>query len=161
MKKELKALIIDCDNEIGRIKVIIDGEPFGLTTPYLTKYALIKACGTTERVFKSTIANYFNRSKLPQVQKFINKNVRESSCNPTYDRVVNMLAEYDEMWKQNFKVSIKNHSDYKKVIQSLDSLVSARNSFAHGGNPTITIGNIVTYFKDTIDFLYILDRTVK
>ena len=161
MKRELKSLIKNCEIEINKIKVQIAADPFSLMTPFLTKYALIKACGTTEAVYKSIIANYFDRSKLPQVHKYITENVRESSSNPKYGNIAQMLSKYDDIWSNNFRSQINSHPSGGRIISSLNSLASARNSFAHGGNPTITIRDIDTYFQDCKIMLNIIDNIIR
>jgi len=160
MKRELIDLINDCNVEIDKIKSIVDLSPLDATTQFLNKYTLIKACGTVELVFKSIIANFFDSSSIIQVHNFINRNVRESSANPKYDKICNMLKGYDSQWCIDFKDSVNRLSNSIKVKQSLESLVEQRNAFAHGKNTTITVANVKDYFTDAVIILNLLDEAV-
>lgn len=161
MKAELTNLLEDCGNEINKIKEIVESNPLNPINQYLNKYVVIKACGTVECVFKSIIANYFVTVNVTQVQNFINKSVRESSANPTFDKICSMLRIYDKNWCKNFKDSIKDRNDADKIKSSLNSLVDNRNSFAHGKNVTATAAQIKEYYGDSIIILKLLDEAVK
>lgn len=161
MKIELEDLVNDCIDEIEKIKAIVDAKPLDVTTQYLNKYTLIKACGTIEFVFKAIIANYFDGSSMIQVHSFINKNVRESSANPRYGKICDMLKTYDDQWLLDFKNSVNMLSHSNKVRQSLDSLVEHRNAFAHGKTTTITVASVKEYFADAVVILKLLDIAVK
>lgn len=161
MKIELANTLADCESELHSIKAIIDANPLDRTTKYLNKYSIIKACGTIEFVFKSIIANYFDSSPMSQVHCFINKNIRESSANPKYDKICGMLGTYDPNWCQTFKNSVKSDAKAEKIKASLESLVEQRNAFAHGKNTTATIANINDYYTDAVIILNYLDNAVK
>lgn len=161
MKKELLDILTDCEAELLSIKAIIDANPLDRTTKYLNKYSIMKACGTIEFVFKSIIANYFDSSSMIQVHNFINKNIRESSANPRYDKICSMLSTYDPYWCQTFKSTVNSHVKADKIKISLESLVEQRNAFAHGKNTTATIANISDYYADAVIILNYLDSAVK
>ncbi len=66
-----KAAIDDCNAELDRITGIING--VGSTSPlsgYLTKYSLIRICGTLEVCYKTIIADYYENA-APQLGQFI------------------------------------------------------------------------------------------
>ncbi|WP_459782483.1 hypothetical protein, partial [Photobacterium sp. R1] len=89
--------IDSCLDEFRKIKSIIDG--FGSMShpvPYLTRYSIIRACGTIEFGFKTIIADLSSEGQTYQVMNFIDKKFRNSSMNPSYTNIVSSLAGFDE-----------------------------------------------------------------
>lgn len=70
-----------------------------------------------------------------------------------------MLSEFDIRWKKRFieKVSL---ADRPRLVDALRRLVEARNSFAHGGDPDLNIGDTISYFKCGIQVMELLDDVV-
>ena len=55
----VQALVDECDNDFVRIERIIDVlTNTNPAVPYLTKYVIIKACGTLEQAFKIIISDF-------------------------------------------------------------------------------------------------------
>jgi hypothetical protein len=150
--------IDSCNDELSKIKNIIDS--LGHTSnvvPYLTKYAIIKSCGTIELSFKTILSDYCSNNQSQQVKNYIDKTLRDSSMNPSYDNICNLLNNFDENWKANFKSKVGNLANPEKIKASLQSLNVSRNNFAHGGNPTTSFQSVVEYFNDSIEIIKLLD----
>ncbi len=47
-----------------------------------------------------------------------------------------------------------------KIFTSLQSLVDARNDFSHGGNPTISLADVVSYYAHAKRIIEIMDAVV-
>lgn len=146
---DIQALIDECDNDFNRIESLI----FVLTSinpavPYLTKYAIIKACGTLEQAFKLLISDFSCTGQSTQVKKFIDISFRESSINPSLDNIHKSLKKFDEQWNNNFKDFLDADTNISRIKSSVNSLNNARNLFAHGGNPTVTFNDVKDYFED-------------
>ena len=60
-------------------------------------------------------------------------------------------------WVKRFKSAISAHPDAVKIKTSLASLVDARNDFAHGGSPTVTLSDVIDYFNYSKHIILILD----
>jgi len=158
---EVEKMLIDCQVDLEQTNTIIAGLGLGsLIVPYLTKFAIIRACGTIEVVFKTIIADFCDKRSKKQVKFFISKKVRENSCNPSYDKICQVLSDFDEKWKEDFKTGMKKNVDYLILKTSLQSLVDARNDFAHGGNPSSSIKDVIRYFSDSRTVVEILDSVV-
>lgn len=150
-----------CLTELERIKMLIEGMgPTSNPVPFLTKYAIIKSCGTVEFCFK-TILSDIHIGQSPQIVNYVNNTFRQSSINPSKENICKSLTKFDETWNENFKNQLNNHPHKIRVEDSLKSLNNARNDFAHGGHPTATFDNIVGYFKDSIEIIKILDDVVR
>ena len=136
----------------------------GLTsnlTPYINKYSIIKACGAIEVSYKAILTDYLVRRAKSQIKNYIHKSIRDSSSNPSYDNICKTLKSFDENWSVKFKRDIKAVTNHTQMIDSLDSLVDARNSFSHGGDPTTTVQEIQRYFCDSIRIIEVLDNIIK
>lgn len=155
-------LIDNCQDELNNVKLIIDGLGFSSNiVPYLNKYSVIKACGIVEVSYKSLMADYCDKRSKSQVKSFLKKYVRENSKNPSYKNICTLLKEFDKEWNAEFKRRINIHPDKTKIMTSIESLVDARNEFAHGGNPTLTVSDVITYFSDFRIVIEIIDDIVK
>ena len=161
MQNTLRKALKNCSQELNEIEKIIRKNGLDSQVKYLTMYALIKACGTIEFVFKSIIADFFKKSSIIQIHIYLEKTVREAATSPKYNNVANLLKKFDDKWSSDFKDAMKNHPHYNRIISSMNSLVENRHQFAHGKLPTVTFRDIKNYFNDSKEFLEILDKVVK
>lgn len=158
--KNAQSSIDSCIEELERIETLIDNL-LGHTSPiipYLTKYAIVRACGTIEYCFKTIIADL--HTGTPQVLNYIDNTIRSSSMNPSISNMCTTLKKFDENWNTSFIEKIRIHEHPQRLRDSIESLNSARNSFAHGGTPTSTFENIKGYFNDTVLLIQMLDEIV-
>lgn len=154
-------LIDDCKSDLERISLIID--VLGSTNraiPFLTKYSIIKVCGTLEQCFKIIISDYSTNQQNQQVKNYINISFRESSINPNLDNIYKSLSKFDTNWKNNFKQLINADINKVRVLDSIKSLNNARNEFAHGGNPQTTFNDVENYFIDAKTIIEYIDTSV-
>ena len=158
---DVQSLLRSCQDDIDQVKTIIDGLGIRSTiVPYLTRYSIIRACGAIETSFKSLIADYCSYRSKKQVKTFIDLRVRGTSSNPSYDNICRLLKAFDSNWHIDFKNEINNHPRKNNLMTSLQSLVNARNDFAHGGHPSTSMSNLITYFKDSKEIIEVLDQTI-
>jgi len=139
--------LTQCRTELDHVQTIIN--TFGITspvTPYLTKYAVIRACGSIEVSFKALVADFCSKKSKKQVKRFIHMKIRKGSANPSQENIMNILNSFDENWKKNFKSNLKSDPQKQQIVVSLQSLVDARNEFAHGGSPTLSIADVLSHF---------------
>lgn len=144
---DVNMLLDLCRKELDHVQSCIT--TLGITSPvapYLTKYAVIKACGTIEVSFKSLIADFCNKRSKKQIKRYINRRIVRGSANPSHDNILKLLDQFDEDWKKKFKANLGADTDKTHMLSSLDSLVAARNEFAHGGNPTISMSDVIRHF---------------
>ncbi|MBK8415464.1 MAG: hypothetical protein IPL22_13860 [Bacteroidetes bacterium] len=106
------------------------------------------------------IADFCSKRSKSQVKNFLNKRVRENSANPSYNRILQILAEFDGNWVRNFKTQMQVLPNYDSIVSSIQSLVDARNDFAHGGNPSITFTDIKNYFDESKQLIVTLDNVI-
>ncbi len=151
-----------CDSELRQIEMLIE-EVVGSTgtlVKYLTKYALIRSCGAIEFSYKTIIADFDQHTHNEQIRNFLQSKVRESSSNPSIDNILNTLKSFDEGWKNALREKINSHPDRERIRSSMQSLVTLRNEFAHGGSPVTSFNSIYEYYKDGKLVLEMLDSIV-
>ncbi len=153
--------LLDCENELSQLeeamKLLGHTSLIGM---FLTRYAIIKACGTIERALKTLVADHAESKQSQQVKNFLQSKVRESSMNPNENNIGQLLKSFYQAWATGFNEKLKLITDKERKKQSLKSLVEARNVFAHGGNPTTTIGQVKIYFCDCRDIMTLVDQVI-
>jgi len=157
---EVNRILADCDQELESIRLLLLGlGEEARPSPYVKKYAVIRATGSIEVGFKKIIADKVDEGSHIQVKNFIAKKIRNSSCNPKLGQIETVLFEFDSRWGEKFDelLSLENKPALKGA---LTELVNARNTFAHGGNPEIDIDRTIDCFKNGQMILEILDFVV-
>lgn len=157
----MEELLDECQQDLRRVEVIIVslGGSSNIV-PYLNNYAIIKACGTIEVAFKRIITDYCSKRSKKQVKKFLTRKVRDNSMNPSYDTICRTLGDFDRDWKSKFKDDVNAHAEKDVILTSIKSLVDARNSFAHGGHPGLSINDTISYYLKFREAIELLDTTV-
>ena len=161
MKQELKDMLEACSAELDDIEERINNLHFlDKARRYFTNYALIKACGTAEFVYRSIVANHFSRLSDSKINNYLDKTIMQGSMSATYKNMQNLLGKFDDSWKENFKNVVQSRRDKDRLISSSNSLVNNRHSFAHGRTPTATFLEIKQYYTDVVQLIEIFDRIV-
>lgn len=151
--------ISECMSELKKIGSTIKG--VGATNdlvPFLTRYSVIKSCGTIELCFKTLLSD-FHGNQSQQIKNYIDSEIRNSSMNPNINNINRTLNKFDSSWNKDFNAKLGRLPS--KVKSSLKSLNSARNTFAHGGNPTCTFDDVKGYFTDSVRIIRIIDSVLK
>lgn len=161
MKSELQDMINDCTAELADINHRISRmPPLDKGKTYYTQYALIKACGTLEYVYRSIVADYFSQFGIPQIETYLEKDIRNGSMSATYDNMKKLLKRFDESWSDLFTAKVQAHENGQRLISSAKSIVNNRHQFAHGKTPTATFSDIQQYYSDALILVGIVDETI-
>lgn len=161
MTTALQNMLTDCTAEMNDIKSKISTlAPLDKTKIYLTNYALIKACGTLEFVYRSLVVDYFSSIGSTQIHTYLDNQVLQGSMSAKYSQICSLLGKFDVKWQNDFKSAINSHPDGKRLISALDSIVTNRHSFAHGRAPSATFQDIYDYYIDGVTVINILDSVV-
>lgn len=161
MKQELDDMLNECTEELNDIENRISTlSPFDKGRQYFTSYALIKASGTAEFVYRSIVADHFASLTNRRIDTYLEKTVRKGSMGAKYKTMLDLLGKFDDQWKKDFQSTVNARDDKDKLIASSNSLVTNRNSFAHGKTPTATFLDIKQYYEDLIKLILIFDSIV-
>ena len=157
MDKKYKDKLDDCMLDLEKIQSWIDESPknkFDSKTKYLTAYSVIRSCGVIEQVYKEMIFDFFSSETSPKIKSYLSRTIIESSSNPKIGKITDLLKMFDQTIGQQF--SEKTTGTQSK--NSLHSLVSNRNTFAHGTDITTSFSEIKNFFKDSQEVLEILNK---
>jgi len=158
--KVAKKILDDCQTELDSIASLLIGMGDGANpTPYIKKYAVIRATGSIEIAFKQIIADKIDKDSHIQVKNFIKRKIRDSSCNPKLGMIENMLTEFDDKWRARFDEQLAL-DDKPRLKGSLTSLVDARNDFCSRGAPDMDINSTMKHYQDGVRVIEILDAVV-
>ena len=158
--KSVMKMLEECRIKLNHILAVVNtlGESAS-TTPYVNRYAVIRATGSIEVGFKTIIADRVDQDSHQQLKNFVEKKIRKSSANPRLEKIEEFLKEFDEHWRIRFKEKVA-FSDQLTLKNALTTLVETRNTFAHGGLEGLAISDTITYFNRGCEVLRILDETV-
>lgn len=120
----------------------------------MISYAVVKASGAVEVIFKNMIYNYLSVGANEKAKGYLEKAIIDSSCNPNTGNMSNMLQNISSEWKTLFDQQVKQSGEKDK----LNSLVQLRNDFAHGDSISVSIDTVIKYFDSAVKILNILDN---
>ena len=162
MNTNLQTLINDCNAELADIDSRISSmPPLDKGKIYFAQYALIRACGTIEFVYRSIVADYFSQFNIPQIETYLDKDIRSGSMSANYDNIRKLLKKFDSQWDTSFNNSVQSHPYGQRIKSSIKSLVNNRHLFAHGRPPTATFNDIKQYYSDAVILIQLLDQAVR
>ena len=149
--------ISDCNDELTKIRNQINtlGSTHSISG-FLTRYSLIKICGTLEICYKTIIADYYENS-APHLGSFIGFHLRDASMNAKYENICQAIKRFYSGKSSLFKSQIQSLPNKDRALQSLSDLNTARNEFAHGNHPALTFNDICDKFTESIRILDVLD----
>lgn len=111
---------------------------------HITNYAIVVSSGALERAAKDIIADYISETKSQSLLNYIDKTIRQNSMNPSIWAICKMLDKFDMGWGALFEKQTKKLPEATR--RALGSIVSGRNSIAHGQPQTAAFANIVSYY---------------
>ena len=118
----------------------------------LTYYLCVRVSGFVENCVRTILADYATPRTQDHVRTFVEGKL-ERFPNPTFDQICKAIADFNDQWNQDFKARIPT-----PVRESLRSINVNRNQIAHGGTSTITIGQLQSYYHDTILVIDVLEQ---
>lgn len=162
MKQELEDMLYECTAELNDIEARIDDlSHLDKGMRYFTNYALIKACGTVEFVYRSIVADHFSQLKNSRIDTYLDATIRKGSMSPSYNNMMKLLGQFDDQWKKDFQNTINARNDRDKLIKASDSLVNNRHSFAHGRSVSASFQQIKQYYEDVVELIRVFDSIVR
>lgn len=159
--ERIRIILNDCQAELDAIDQLIASlELFDPQIKFLTRYALIKACGTLELCYKSLIGDKVTVGASPEIHEYIQTKLVSSSRNPSHAAIQDTLEEFSDIWKGRYVAAVNALHDKTRIIEALKSLKDGRNEFAHGGSPMISFQSVRQYFIDSRRLIDELDRAL-
>lgn len=150
------SMLDDCNHELVLIEEHINENKFDSFNQFLISYSVVKACGVIEVIYKNIIVEKISVGATEEAKNYFDKNIRDSSSNPSTGNMLRLLQDLNSSWRQEFESKITGQNEKG----SLSSLVGLRNDFAHGRNVTASIGNVKHYYEDARKVLMWLDNII-
>lgn len=122
---------------------------------HLSKYFCVKISGYLETVIKILVANYSEGSSPKQISNYIQNDLK-SVTNLSEEKLTKLLKKFSDDWCSNFFDRIS-----EQEISSLNSIISNRNSIAHGQQDNISYKVIGQYYTDLKSIVNHLRVTLK
>lgn len=140
-------VILDCNSELEKIEHLISA--IGATNPianYLTKYSIIRICGTLEVCYQTIIADFYEE-RAPLMSTFLLNKVRNATMNPNYQNICTTLKSFDDDLADNFKENVHSIDNHDEIISAFDTLNKTRNEVAHGISSTVSFSDAKRMFN--------------
>lgn len=157
MNGDNQNLIDDCINDLNNVKKYIAANALSSICQYLISYAVVRSCGTIEVVVKNIIFDYLSTGATQETINFLEKQILDSSWNPSCGKIQKLLDMINPSWSQEFQA----FTNGTKEKTDLSSLVNLRNDFAHGNKVTSSIDNVIDYFEGSCTIVNFLADIVK
>ena len=122
---------------------------------HLSKYFCVRVSGYLENVLKSLVASYSEGSSPQAVSAYV-QNTMKNVTNLSEDKLTKLLKKFNDDWELTFLDKVSDQQ-----LESLNSLISNRNSIAHGQQDNISHRYIGQYYKDVKGIVLILKDIIK
>ena len=146
MDGNYQQILKECQRELDQIEEWINNHRLESINQYLQKYAIIRSAGALEVVFKQMIFDHLIQNANDEARNYFEKNIIQSSVNVKTGAIQKMLDQINSTWSIAFQNAMKDKVNEPKKA-GLNSLVSNRNAFGHGGIATVGIYEIKKYFS--------------
>lgn len=156
MNKDDTRFIDDCRDELTKIETWINKNPLDSNVKFLVAYAVVKSSGTIEVVFKRMIHSFLASGSKSETQRYLEKNIIDSSANPKTSMIERFLEQFDNSRKDSFNKLLSGSQD--KV--NLNSLVQLRNDLSHGRDISASIAVVKRYYESGVSVLITLDSVL-
>ena len=136
--------IDECRIELESIEQFIIANPMDSNCPYLISYSVIRGCGTIEKVLKDIFFQHLTKNANNEAKKYFEKNILESSWNPSCGQIQKILDVINPTWSNQFQTLTNGSKDKMdlKILVTLsctmcpDLVVAAQQIAA--ANPNVT-----------------------
>lgn len=122
---------------------------------HLSKYFCVRISGYLEIVLKCLVCKYSEGNSPKPVSNYLQNDLKNIT-NLSPDKIQKTLCKFSIEWYDNFESKVT-----EQQLQSLNSIISNRNSIAHGQQDNISYKVIVQYYNDLKEIVKILKDTIK
>jgi len=105
------------------------------------RYLCVLVSGYLERAVTALVLEHSRRKSAPSVQRFVESQTRRLN-NVNSQRLQELLGSFDPDWLQDLSTFLV---DERK--DAIDSIVSLRNTIAHGQSVGVTYNRVAIYYE--------------
>lgn len=151
MKLRIENQEIKLDDLYKIVEILDEGE----LKAHMTRYLCIRSSGYLENVIKDLVITYVSASSSKFTSNFVEIEIRNFT-NVTYDKLIKLLQRFSPDWSFDFDHQI---SDQQR--SSLNSIISNRNSIAHGHQDNLSYKSMKEYYIDLKNIIKLLKSVIK
>lgn len=151
MNFRVASYISKLDNLFVLAESIEDDEVKG----HFAKYLCVKLSGLLEVFFKAKIADLVDKKSPKPVAHYVNSQFK-TFTNIDTRKIVKSLNQFSSEWEEEF-----NNGINEEQSSAINSVISNRNSIAHGNNSGISLKDVKYYYEKTKEVLGILDGIMR
>ncbi|MGE4288635.1 MAG: HEPN domain-containing protein [Salinivirgaceae bacterium] len=143
------------ERKLDALLIQINGTQDDEIKAHLSKYFCVRVSGYLENVIKSLVANYSEGTSPQAVSTYV-QNTMKNVTNLSEEKLTKLLKKFNEDWESTFLDKVSDQQ-----LESLNSLISNRNSIAHGQQDNISHRYIGQYYSDVKGIVMILKEIIK
>ena len=160
--RNARAILQDAWKDIEEVRQsIAELSPTNRKVRHLTLYTLIRSCGAIELSTKTILFDFACSGLCPRTRAFLERKLLKSPANPDINKMSTTLKSFDPLWSKTFVSLVKTHPDQSELSQSIKTLASLRNQFAHGETISASFNNIRQYYANSWRIVRLFDSVVK
>lgn len=146
--------------EVYRLRQVLDnafdraarvGDDSELQSDF-ARYLCVLVSGFLEKAIGELVLEHTRRQASPSLQRFVEFQTRRLT-NVNAQRLQDLLGTFDSEWRQNLEGFL---IDERK--DAVDSIVSLKNSIAHGQSVGVTFVRVKEYYKQ---ILFVVERVAE
>jgi len=125
-----------------------------LEKAYLARYLVVFISGIYEEAIETILNEKVEELKSKRISKYIASSIHFNFQNPKIDKIVRLLASFDDKWGEIIKqMPLEN-----KV--ALGNIVTHKNFVAHGNNFDVTLNAVIKWYEDSRKIIEKVDEIV-
>lgn len=151
MNNRIQSQIRTLDALFKEVKKVTDEE----IQAHLAKYLCIRTSGLLENYLKSQIGDYVDACSSKPTATFV-KSKMKTFTNINNKKLGDLLQSFHEDWLTSYNKLIN-----EQLRNTLNTVISNRNSIAHGNPNNITFRSIENYYEEIKQIITHLDTIIK
>jgi len=113
----------------------------------LARYGAVLVCGFIERSVEVIILERLKSRAHPRVINFVSAWFKKGT-NYDCDAICQLFERFDTLWSRRFRDFMDKNA---RVVSSVDSVYTLRNSIAHGGDQNRGLAGVKSLYADARD----------
>jgi len=120
---------------------------------HLAKYLCVLVSGYIETSLRAIYSEYAADKANPAVANYVSSRLR-SFRNPNTERILQLARAFDSQWATELEERIEQD----ELADAINSIVTTRNSIAHGENVGITYIRIREYYSKAVELVDLIQN---
>jgi hypothetical protein len=138
----LKSRFSQIDLAIQKAKTSSSGD--AELQAFLASYLVVMISGCYEDCVEHLVAERAAKAGDKEVEAFVRDCVDKQFRNPKFDAIKDLIGQYSPAYKQSLDKKVND-----KARAAIGSIVTHRNSIAHGKNASVTLGDVEQFHQNS------------